>query len=313
VESNSTGSCFDGDPGASAWVFEVECTAGCTDPEGIVNVNNCNGTISVEVLSVGDASTTSLSYSVNGGAATVIPGLVDFDVANIGPFTPGQSVQLFLLHETDGACNKNLGAFTIAAPPNVSLTAFASPGTICTGGTSQLSASATTPVGNITNYQFTTLTGAVNPMAGATSLAISGDDAVSALTNIGFPFIYEGNTLTQFTATTNGVVRLGATPATNAWTNTGTFLSNTLYALWDDHSATSATTLLVGTAPNRIRIISLNLNISFGTASVVQVWLYEGSNAIEYRYGPAATTGSATVAVVGGNISNYQSLQSFAG
>jgi hypothetical protein len=312
VESNSTGSCFDGDPGASAWVFEVECTAGCTDPEGIVNVNNCNGTISVEVLSVGDASTTSLSYSVNGGAATVIPGLVDFDVANIGPFTPGQSVQLFLLHETDGACNKNLGAFTIAAPPNVSLTAFASPGTICTGGTSQLSASATTPVGNITNYQFTTLTGAVNPMAGATSLGVSGDDSQSALTNIGFPFIYEGNNFTQFSASSNGAVRLGAAVST-AYINTGAFLSNTLYALWDDHSATSVTTLLTGTAPNRIRIISMNLNISFGTASVVQVWLYEGSNAIEYRYGPAATTGSATVAVVGGNIANYQSLQSFAG
>ncbi|MFN9325837.1 MAG: hypothetical protein ACK6A5_10680, partial [Flavobacteriales bacterium] len=33
----------------------------------------------------------------------------------------------------------------------------------------------------------------------------------------------------------------------------------------------------------------------------------------EFRYGPAASTGSATVAVVGGNIANYQSLQSFAG
>ena len=116
VDSDPAGSCQDGNQ--SSWTFEVECTPGCVDPDGSVTVTTDCSTysfsIAVEVLFTGDApnGTTSVSYTVNGGAATVVPNLVDLDIANIGPFTVDDQVAVQLLHETDPLCNRNLGTFT---------------------------------------------------------------------------------------------------------------------------------------------------------------------------------------------------------
>ncbi|MEZ4758097.1 MAG: GEVED domain-containing protein [Flavobacteriales bacterium] len=114
VDSDPSNSCQDG--GQSSWTFEVECTPGCVDPDGSVTVTTDCGSysfsIDVEVLFTGDGGSTDLSYSVNGGAPTIVPGLLDFDIANIGPFTVGDDVQLFLNHPFDPACNRNLGTFT---------------------------------------------------------------------------------------------------------------------------------------------------------------------------------------------------------
>ena len=116
IDSDGGNSCSDA--GQSPWVFEVECTASCVDPDGGVTLNtDCNAytfNLDVEILFVGDApgGTTSVSYRVNGGAPTVIPGLMDFDIQNIGPFAIGDVVEVVLLHETDPLCNRNLGFFT---------------------------------------------------------------------------------------------------------------------------------------------------------------------------------------------------------
>ncbi len=126
IDTDPTNSCADGNQ--TSWEFEVECTAGCVDPDGSVTANVDCGTYSftldVEVLFTGDAPTTDLVYTVDGGSPTTIPGLVDFDVTNIGPFTIGSVVNVVLAHETDGACNRNLGNFQpgLACPP---------PGTSC--------------------------------------------------------------------------------------------------------------------------------------------------------------------------------------
>jgi len=114
VVSDGSNSCQDGNQ--TSWVVEIECTPGCTDPDGSVTVTtdcpNYQFSMEVEVLGVGDATTTTLSYSVNGGAPTLVPGLIEFDIENIGPFTVGDDVAVFLNHETDGGCNRNLGTFT---------------------------------------------------------------------------------------------------------------------------------------------------------------------------------------------------------
>ncbi len=116
LDSDPSGSCQDA--AQSPWLFEVECTPGCVDPDGSVTLNTDCGTytfnLDVEILFVGDAlgGTTSVSYTVNGGAATVIPGLIDFDVQNIGPFAIGDVVDVQLLHENDPLCNRNLGSYT---------------------------------------------------------------------------------------------------------------------------------------------------------------------------------------------------------
>ncbi|MBL7981360.1 MAG: T9SS type A sorting domain-containing protein [Flavobacteriales bacterium] len=127
IDSDASGSCFTG--GATSWQFEVECTAGCTDPDGVVSPNvNCatySFTLDIEILGTGDAATTDLVYTVNGGSPITIPGL-DFDsgIQTIGPWPIGTTINVVLEHETDGACNKNLGNFTpgLACPP---------PGTSC--------------------------------------------------------------------------------------------------------------------------------------------------------------------------------------
>jgi subtilisin-like proprotein convertase family protein len=116
IDSDASNSCATGQQ--SSWVFEAECTAGCADPDAGVTVNtNCAAydfTIDVEVLYTGDAATTTLRYSVNGGTPIDIPGLMDFDTQTIGPFAIGDQVNVRLLHGTDAACDRNFGNFTNA-------------------------------------------------------------------------------------------------------------------------------------------------------------------------------------------------------
>ncbi|HRD54289.1 MAG TPA: thrombospondin type 3 repeat-containing protein, partial [Flavobacteriales bacterium] len=116
IDSDGSNSCASGQQ--STWVFEVECTAGCVDPDaGVAVITNCaayNFTINVEVLYTGDAGTTTLRYAVNNGAPTDVPGLVETDIETIGPFAIGDVVNVRLLHESDGACDRNFGDFTNA-------------------------------------------------------------------------------------------------------------------------------------------------------------------------------------------------------
>ncbi|MBK8498165.1 MAG: hypothetical protein IPL52_04980 [Flavobacteriales bacterium] len=117
IDSDGSNSCSTGQQ--TSWSFEAECTPGCVDPDGVVTVNtNCalyNFSIDVEVSFTGDAATTTLQYSVNGGAPVQIPGLVEFDTQAIGPFAIDDVVNVRLLHEdqiNSSTCNRNLGDFT---------------------------------------------------------------------------------------------------------------------------------------------------------------------------------------------------------
>ncbi len=315
VQSDASGSCFDGHPDASAWEFEVGCTnTTCTQAQGSVTINaNCS-TIQVEVLDAGDLGSTTLQYTVIGNSAQTWPTpLSSGDIVTVGPFVTGQSVQLILLHPTEPNCNKNLGTFLIPAQPTpVTVTATATPATICPGGNSQLLVTATTP-STAAQYAFAASTGAaLDPMVGAVNI-ISGsgiDDTQSGITNIGFTFKYENTNYTTFSASSNGIARLGAAVGT-AYDNTSAFQTAQLSPLWDDHSTSTnaVRTVLVGTSPNQIRIIDFNLNISFGTAANFQLWLYEGTNVIEFRYGTTtASTSSAFIGIAGNPISNFQSV-----
>ncbi len=116
ISSDGSNSCATGQQ--TSWQMEVECTAGCEDPDGVVVVNmNCAGynfDLDVEIESVGDGSngTTTLRYTVNGGAPVLIPGLVQFQVQNIGPFLVDDVVNVRLLHGDSPLCDKNLGDYT---------------------------------------------------------------------------------------------------------------------------------------------------------------------------------------------------------
>ncbi len=119
VSSDGSGSCQNGQPGWN-WNYEVECTAGCTDPDGTVTaITNCgayNFTLDVEINDAGDNGSTILEYTVNGGAPQTYPTpLVTFDVVTIptsGAFAIDDQVFVRLLHGGDAACDHVEGTFT---------------------------------------------------------------------------------------------------------------------------------------------------------------------------------------------------------
>jgi hypothetical protein len=162
------------------------------------------------------------------------------------------------------------------------------------------------------DYSFSTSTGTVlDPMTGATTLSASAnDDNATASTPIGFSFSFAGASYAHVSVSPDGFAVLGTAPftAANDFSNaiTGTVAANTtmLFPWWDDlatGTTGSVTSVLVGTAPNRIRIINWFVtqprNTTGAANSDFQLWLYETSNVIEFRYG--AATGSSADASVG--------------
>ncbi|HRP00429.1 MAG TPA: hypothetical protein PLN54_13415, partial [Flavobacteriales bacterium] len=150
----------------------------------------------------------------------------------------------------------------------------------------------------VTLYSFTASSGgALDPMAGASILiGPNQDDAASAVTDIGFTFNYEGTNYTQFSTNSNGGMTLGSTQIT-AYTDdniTSGQYNPKIMPFMADGSTTatgSVSTTLVGSAPNRVRVVQWNTGVDYGAAApncLFQVWLYESTNEIEFRYGTGA-------------------------
>ncbi|MBK8226627.1 MAG: T9SS type A sorting domain-containing protein [Flavobacteriales bacterium] len=114
IDSDGSNSCRDGQQ--SNWVFEVECTPACLDPDAGITVNtDCatyEFTIDAEIISTGSGTTTTLRYTVNGGDPTDIPGLLETDIENLGPFAIDDVVNIRLLHESNSSCDRSFGDFT---------------------------------------------------------------------------------------------------------------------------------------------------------------------------------------------------------
>jgi hypothetical protein len=147
--------------------------------------------------------------------------------------------------------------------------------------------------------------GTLDPMSGAVTLiGPNVDDAASAVTNIGFNFNYEGTDYSQFSVNSNGAMRLGGTVIT-AFNidNISDASNNPKLAPFVADAQTTATgnvtTVLTGVAPNQIRMIQWNTEVySFPIPPIpnclFQVWLYEGSNVIEFRYAAGTPTGGSS-------------------
>ncbi|MFZ1695153.1 MAG: GEVED domain-containing protein, partial [Flavobacteriales bacterium] len=312
IDSDGSNSCQDNQQ--TTWEFEVECTPGCVDPDGTASYDLCTQLITVNLDFDGDGASAGVRYILNGGTPVDVTGLNAPATEVLGPFTPGDAVQVFLLHENDGSCNKNLGTINIVAPvgqPN--LVTSASPAAICVGGSSTLNAVASGGSGPVGSYIFQTNTsGGLLPMT--SPVQIQGpnlDDTGGPLTGIGFTFSYGTATYTQFSTNSNGLMRLGPTACSGSRFNdplTGATDTPLLAAWWDDlHTGTDGNirTSLEGTPGNYVRIVEWFVRI-FGTGTAAnmrfQVVLYEADGTVEFRYG---TTGQAyidgaSVAITGG-------------
>lgn len=155
-----------------------------------------------------------------------------------------------------------------------------------------------------------------------TNSTATGDDGIQGPTNIGFDFVFEGITYTQFSVNTNGVVKLGGTTiGGSAWVNS---LANSathrpvITAFWDDNHRNTGSIqyALSGTAPNRTLEIGWhNINIGgSGSTSATnlasyKVRLYETSNLIDFVYGPTmASAGTLTASIGLNGLSTFLSI-----
>jgi len=149
------------------------------------------------------------------------------------------------------------------------------------------------------NYTFATnTTGSLTDMSSGTTqiVAAAADDAASTIQNIGFEFWFMGVRYTQYSASSNGFVRLGGTAVT---TTTYTLAGATaaLIASYGSDLVTNAIgtggvfVKMTGSAPNRILTIEFRgMTVIYDAAGATadgtsQVRLYETSNVVELVYG----------------------------
>ena len=164
----------------------------------------------------------------------------------------------------------------------------------------------------VSAYSFSTnTTGVLDPMTGSTQLIGSGsDDGASAVTPIGFSFTYAGTVYNNFSANSNGLVRLGTTAVTTQWTNSAANANTAtpaIFPYWDDLATGSAAGggkvhyLLTGTAPNQKLIIEWFVTVPRNTTGAAnarfQCVLEETTNIVSFVYGTGmvANTGGASI------------------
>ena len=168
-------------------------------------------------------------------------------------------------------------------------------------------------------YTFSSSTGTLDPMTGATIvLGSSNDDTPSGVQSIGFTFTYEGVAYTQFSMSPDGFIKLGGVAASSQFTNAITSTTNIpkLFPYWDDLATGTngnGSMVVTGSAPNRILKIQWFVTIPRNTTgpanSTMQLWLYETSNLIECRYGAVGgNSTSASLGINGTTATNFHSI-----
>lgn len=169
-------------------------------------------------------------------------------------------------------------------------------------------------------YDFSTGTSASleDMSTGATQIiAAAQGDVASAVTNIGFTFRFAGVDYTQFSANSNGLMRLGSTVVSTAYSNSLNSGSDDpkITAYWDD-ICTGKTSgyvnyKLFGSGSSRYLVVEWNVNLANSTTTTptgkFQVILYETSNIVKFIYGTMASSSTYSVGLVSAS-GNYNSI-----
>lgn len=160
-----------------------------------------------------------------------------------------------------------------------------------------------TGFGQLSNYAFTSSAGTYTPIVGGTQAVAGGvDTGNSGATpiGIGFSFVFNGTTYTQFSVAANGWIRLGTTVATTGGTTPISTPAGPSIALFarDGKTGGAVTYLVEGVAPNRVLTVQFpNYNVYWNsTANTLdmQVKLYETTNVVQIVYGASASVTSYT-------------------
>lgn len=158
--------------------------------------------------------------------------------------------------------------------------------------------SLTPEIASTNNYSFvTTTTGSLTDMSTGTTTLVGAnlDDTASAVTNIGFDFWFQGVRFTQFSANSNGDVRLGGVAVQGgspyqALAQAGISLLSPFSSDLRTHTTGRVHFKVIGAAPNRTLVIEwLNMQSNFNSGGTVdltyQMRLSETTGVIEYAYG----------------------------
>ncbi|MCX7762445.1 MAG: hypothetical protein N2252_06360, partial [Candidatus Kryptonium sp.] len=153
-------------------------------------------------------------------------------------------------------------------------------------------------------YKFTATTGTYTEITDGSTFSWFGtaDSGYSSAVSIGFTFNYNGFNYDSFQVTTNGFLRLGTGLANSPQVNDlGGITRRILAPLWDDLAAPAfgnITYKLEGDPGSRVLTVQWKDMrwVKTATTSAInfQVKLYEGTNTIEFVYGPGTVGGLST-------------------
>ncbi|PPD00312.1 MAG: hypothetical protein CTY35_02615, partial [Methylotenera sp.] len=154
----------------------------------------------------------------------------------------------------------------------------------------------------VTSYGFAQTSGTYTAIAGTEIIADATDDASSAATNIGFNFVFNGTTFTQFVANSNGSIRLGSSAPTSQYSPISTTGNTNAIAFFArDGQSGPVTYELSGTSPNQVLTIQYaNFQPTYTTAASTmnaQIKLYETSNVVQIVYGTSTIAASYTAQI----------------
>jgi hypothetical protein len=151
----------------------------------------------------------------------------------------------------------------------------------------------------VSSYSFSQSTGTYTEITGGTVLGTAtNDDTSFNAQTIGFSFVYNGVTYTQFSVNSNGFIALGATAVSSYNALSAGTSNNVVSALNGDLNGSATGELsyqLSGTAPNQVLTIQWKNYRHYnatGDVNNFQIKLYETTNVVEIVYG--AFTQNAT-------------------
>jgi hypothetical protein len=159
----------------------------------------------------------------------------------------------------------------------------------------------------VSSYAFSQSNGTYSEIIGGTVLGVAtNDDASFNAQPIGFSFVYNGVTFTQFSVNANGFLALGATVASSYTALTDGTSNNVVAALNGDLQGNATTGelsyQLSGTAPNQVLTVqwkSYRHYNATGNNYNFQVKLHETTNLIEVVYGTFVQNATARTRQVG--------------
>jgi hypothetical protein len=164
---------------------------------------------------------------------------------------------------------------------------------------------------NVSTYTFTQFSGTYSGISGTEIIADNEDSYSSALTNIGFDFEYHGTTFTQFSASSNGFITLGAKPSAYTTAAMSSIANSIALGTRDGAIDGNVEYLLSGTIPDRVLTVQYDFYSIYcyndDDEVKAQIKLYETTNEIEivYKQGFRSSTYTCQVGINGAATSDF--------